>query len=66
MPAFFTIILTALPLITLPDHIDQVVNVLMDLIKRDEGLVDGQSKLGDKLIKWVTAEVDKVSNPSRT
>jgi hypothetical protein len=38
----------------------------MDLIRRDEQLSEGKLKIGDKLVQWVTVEVDKVSSPTRT
>ena len=66
MPEIFTILISVVPLVTTPDHVDQILVVLTDMIKRDENMVGGQLKLGDKVAKWVTAEVDKVSSPTKT
>lgn len=66
IPAIFTIVLSCLPLLTLPDHIDQVSDVLMELVKRDEHLSDGKMKLAEKLVKWLTIEVDNMTGTSRT
>lgn len=38
--------------------IDLIVRVLMELVSRDERQ-QGALKLGDKLVKWSSAEVDK-------
>jgi len=60
--------LQTLPTIPLPDHIEQVVDVLMSLVKRDEGLADGAEgkfKLGDKLVKWTTIESEKASSGAK-
>lgn len=62
----FTILVAVVPLLTAPDHVDQILVVLIDLIKRDEETLERQLGLGDKVAKWVTAEVDKVSSPTKT
>lgn len=38
----------------------------MALVKRDEQLSEGKLQLGDKLVKWVSVEVDKATSASRT
>lgn len=62
VPGIFTTLLSVLPLLPLPDHIDQVVSVLMALVKRDEQTSEGKLQLGDKLVKWLAVEVDKATN----
>jgi hypothetical protein len=60
--------LSVLSSTTLPDHVDQIVNVLMDLVRRDEGLAEGvkeKFKLGDKLVKWVSVEVEKAATGTK-
>lgn len=40
----------------------------MDLVRRDEGLAEGAKdkfKLGDKLVKWVSMEVDKAASGTK-
>ena len=66
VPAIFTTLLSALPLITMPDHLDRVVDVVVNLVKRDEQMPEGRLKLADKLVKWISVEVDKVSGLNRT
>jgi len=68
VPAIFTTLLSTLPTLPLPDHIDQVVDVLMNLVKRDEKLADGAEgkfQLGDKLVKWTTVEAEKSSSGAK-
>jgi len=38
----------------------------MELVKRDEHLSDGKMKLAEKLVKWLTIEVDNMTGTSRT
>ncbi|WVF72242.1 hypothetical protein IAT40_007054 [Kwoniella sp. CBS 6097] len=66
VPAVMTAILSCISLITDTDHIDDVVSVLQALVERDEKLSEGSLKLGDKLVKWTSAEVEKATNPSKT
>lgn len=48
---------------------EQVTQVLMDLVRRDEQLAEGTEgkfKLGDKLVKWVSTETEKAAAGSKT
>ncbi|WWC90100.1 uncharacterized protein L201_005033 [Kwoniella dendrophila CBS 6074] len=67
VPSVMTAILSCLPLLTDTDQIDDVVAILEGLVKRDEKLSDGEGKLklGDKLVKWNSNEVEKAANPSK-
>jgi len=68
VPGIFTTLLSTLPTLPLPDHIEQVVDVLMNLVKRDEKLADGAEgkfKLGDKLVKWTSVEAEKASTGAK-
>jgi hypothetical protein len=68
VPGIFTTLLSTLPTLPLPNHIDQVVDVLMNLVNRDEKLADGAEgkfKLGDKLVKWTSAEAEKASTGAK-
>jgi hypothetical protein len=68
VPAIISNLLPTLPLLASTDQVDDVVGVLMALVRRDEQLPDGQGKLklGDKLVKWVTMESEKAAGPSRS
>lgn len=51
----------------LPDDVDLVVGVLMDLVKRDEKLEESKrQRLGDKLVKWVNMELEKNATLGKT
>ncbi|KAK4684697.1 hypothetical protein P7C73_g5471, partial [Tremellales sp. Uapishka_1] len=67
VPSIFTSLLSSLLLVTDPKTIDTVVGVIIALVARDE-ITDGEGKLrlGDKMVKWLSIEVEKASNPSRT
>ncbi|WWC61174.1 uncharacterized protein I303_103754 [Kwoniella dejecticola CBS 10117] len=62
VPAIMTSVLSCIPLLVDTDHIDDLVTILEELVKRDESLPDSL-KLGDKLVKWTTMEVEKVTQP---
>jgi hypothetical protein len=68
VPAIFTAVLSTLPLLSTLDHIDVAVKVVQELVVRDEKLseADGKMKLGDKLTKWLTNEVEKSTGSSKT
>ncbi|WWD10197.1 hypothetical protein V865_008331 [Kwoniella europaea PYCC6329] len=68
VPAVMTSILSCIPLLTDTDHIDDVVQILQELVERDEKAPEGSEgrlKLGDKLVKWTTIEVEKAANPTK-
>lgn len=65
VPALLQATLSALQLVTDPQQIDEVVAVLAELVKRDEGLVEGKMKLGDKLVKWSSIEGEKTANHTK-
>jgi hypothetical protein len=68
VPALLQSTLSALQLVTDPQQIDEIVAVLAELVKRDEGLADGSGKmkLGDKLVKWTAIEGEKTANNTKT
>ncbi|KAK8869849.1 hypothetical protein IAR55_000417 [Kwoniella newhampshirensis] len=66
VPVLITGLLSCLPLLTEAEHIDDVVGVLQELVARDESLGEGKLKLGDKLVKWTSMEVEKVASPAKT
>lgn len=45
--------------------VELVVKVLMELVARDERQ-QASMKLGDKLVKWSTSEVDKAISAPKT
>jgi hypothetical protein len=47
--------------------VNDVVSVLLALVTRDEELPEGDAKLrlGDKLVKWVTMEIEAATGASR-
>lgn len=64
-----TALLSALPLASDPKHGDEIVAVLQQLLVRDEEISadgEGKLKLGDKLVKWTSAETAKVTDTSKT
>lgn len=65
VPALLQGTLSALQIVTDPQQIDEVVSVLAELVQRDEGLVDGKMKLGDKLVKWSSIEGEKTANNTK-
>lgn len=67
VPAVLQSTLAALQLVTDPQQIDEVVAVLAELVKRDEGLAEGSGKmkLGDKLVKWSSIEGEKTANNTK-
>ena len=66
VPAIFTALLSALMLVSIPDHVDLIVRVLMDLVKRDDKLAGDKLKLGDKLVRWLMTELDKTVSLSNS
>ncbi|WWD15877.1 hypothetical protein CI109_100301 [Kwoniella shandongensis] len=66
VPGLITGLLSILPLLTEAEHIDDVVAVLQELVARDEKLAESKLKLGDKLVKWTSMEVEKVASPAKT
>ncbi|WVQ78061.1 hypothetical protein IAT38_000142 [Cryptococcus sp. DSM 104549] len=66
VPGVMTALLSTLPLLTDLEHVDDIVGVLGELVLRDEKLAEGKLKLGDKLTKWTSMEVEKAANPSKT
>lgn len=65
VPALLQSTLSALQLVTDPQQIDEVIAVLAELVKRDEGLTEGKMKLGDKLVKWSSIEGEKTANNTK-
>lgn len=67
IPALLQSILSVLQTVTDPQQIDEVVAVLVDLVKRDEELAEGSGKmkLGDKLVKWLVLEGEKTVNNTK-
>lgn len=64
-PALVGALLAVLPRITDRQTREPVLDVLAALVKRDEGLAEKQD-LGNKLVKWLTSEVDKITAPSKS
>ena len=64
VPVIFTAVLTSIPLADTLSHIDLLIELLMDLVKRDQSYPEGREtklKLTDKLAKWINVEVAKLS-----
>jgi hypothetical protein len=57
-------LLAVLGLSSDPAQIDDIVSVLVELVKRDEQKSEG-AKLGDKLVKWLQIEGDKSANSTK-
>lgn len=66
VPAIIKSILQALPALSDIHGIDDTVQVLSSLIKRDEKQSSEKLKLGMKLVKWVSMEVDTVIASAKT
>ncbi|KIR26892.1 50S small subunit ribosomal protein L19 [Cryptococcus deuterogattii LA55] len=66
VPMVLTTLLSCLSLSGDIDHSDDIVSVLQGLVLRDERLEEGKMKLGDKLVKWSSMEVEKMANPAKT
>ncbi|ORX39844.1 regulation of translational elongation-related protein [Kockovaella imperatae] len=64
IPAIVTILLSCLSLLDSISHVELLVGVLLHLAKRDQDLPEGRDtklKLGEKLAKWTSVEVGKLS-----
>jgi hypothetical protein len=62
LPSIVSSLLAVLGLSSDPAQIDDIVPVLIDLVKRDEST---GGKLGDKLVKWLQIEGDKAANSTK-
>lgn len=62
LPSIVSSLLAVLGLSSDPAQIDDIVTVLIDLVKRDEKT---GGKLGDKLVKWLQIEGDKAANSTK-
>jgi len=62
LPSIVSSLLAVLGLSSDPAQIDDIVNILVELVKRDES---SGGKLGDKLVKWLQIEGDKAANSTK-
>jgi hypothetical protein len=65
VPAVLSSLLAVLQLSSEPKQIDDIVAVLVELVKRDERKSEQGVKLGDKLVKWLQIEGDKAANNTK-
>jgi hypothetical protein len=66
VPAIVSSLLPVLQLSSDPQQIDDIIAILVDLVKRDELKSESKGpKLGDKLVKWLQIEGDKAANSTK-
>jgi len=65
VPAILSSLLAVLQLSSEPKQIDDIVAVLVELVKRDERKSEQGVKLGDKLVKWLQIEGDKAASNTK-
>lgn len=69
VPILISILLSCLPLLQIPQHVDDLVDLLIALVNKDEQYLEGAKdklNIGDKLVKWVTSEIEKTASSGRT